>query len=76
MRETFVLTGAGVVLVICLSLLVHSLLVERFPLAPVVIEQRHIAWAIVISIVGSLLGSLYPSWKVARQDAIDALAYE
>jgi putative ABC transport system permease protein len=76
LRETFVLTGAGVVLGIGLAFLAQSWLVERFPLAPVVIEQRHVVWAVVISIASSLLGSLYPSWKAARQDAIDALAYE
>ena len=76
LRETFVLTCAGVVLGIGLAFLAQSWLVDRFPLVAVVIEQRHIIWAIVVSIVGSLLGSLYPSWKAARQDAIDALAYE
>jgi putative ABC transport system permease protein len=29
-----------------------------------------------VALVGSLLGALYPGWKAARQDAIEALAYE
>lgn len=35
-------------------------------------------WPIVmmISLTGSLLGALYPGYKAARQDAIEALAYE
>ena len=32
--------------------------------------------AILVSLVGSLLGALYPGYKAARQDAIEALAYE
>jgi len=76
LRETLVLTVAGVVLGIGLAFLAQSWLVERFPLVALVIEQQHIIWAVVVSIVGSLLGSLYPSWKAARQDPIDALAYE
>jgi putative ABC transport system permease protein len=29
-----------------------------------------------IAIVGSLVGSLYPGFKAARQDAIEALSYD
>ncbi|MCC6364224.1 MAG: ABC transporter permease [Bryobacterales bacterium] len=32
--------------------------------------------ATLVSLAGSLLGALYPGWKAARQDAIEALAYE
>jgi len=33
-------------------------------------------WATVIAIVSSLLGALYPAFKAAEKDPIDALAYE
>ena len=29
-----------------------------------------------IALVGAILGALYPGFKAARQDAIEALAYE
>jgi len=32
--------------------------------------------ALVIAVVGALLGAIYPGLKAARQDAIEALAYE
>lgn len=32
--------------------------------------------ATAVSLAGSLLGALYPGWKAARQDAIEAISYE
>jgi len=33
-------------------------------------------WAVLIAVVGALFGALYPGLKAARQDAIEALAYD
>jgi putative ABC transport system permease protein len=33
-------------------------------------------WAALIALLGSLIGALYPGLKAARQDAIEALAYD
>jgi ABC-type lipoprotein release transport system permease subunit len=33
-------------------------------------------WAVVVSVIASLVGSLYPALKAARHDALEALAYE
>jgi putative ABC transport system permease protein len=77
LRETVVLAIAGSILGILLSYvtrfvirdLVHSALIQA--IVP--------GWwprAAAIAIVGALLGALYPGLKAARQDAIEALAYD
>jgi putative ABC transport system permease protein len=33
-------------------------------------------WAGLIALVGSLIGAAYPGVRAARQDAIEALAYD
>ncbi len=77
LRETAVLAIAGSILGILLSYvtrfviqnLVHSSLVQA-----IVPEWWPIAAA--IAVVGALLGALIPGFKAARQDPIEALAYD
>jgi putative ABC transport system permease protein len=77
LRETVLLAIAGSILGILLSY------VTRFIIRDVVhstlIQAIVPGWwprAAAIAIVGALLGSLYPGLKAARQDAIEALAYD
>ena len=77
LRETVLLAIAGSILGILLSYvtrfvirdLVHSALIQA--IVP--------GWwprAAAIAIIGALLGALYPGLKAARQDPIEALAYD
>lgn len=76
LRETGLLAMGGIVLGIAFSYAVRVGIVARFPTLPVIIEVPWIGYAAVIAMVGALLGALYPAFKAARKDPIDALAYE
>ncbi len=77
LRETVLLAVAGSILGILLSY------VTRFTINDVIhgslIQSIVYIWwliAAAIAIVGAMLGAIYPGLKAARQDAIEALAYE
>jgi putative ABC transport system permease protein len=52
-------------------------LVHQFPTLRVMpITWRWAIYAAVIAICGAMLGAIYPAFKAAQKDPIDALAYE
>ncbi len=76
LQEAVLLTLAGVLFGIALAYGAQSVIHNRFPLVVIQFLDSHIGWATVISLAGSILGTLYPAWRAAGLDAIDALAYE
>ena len=48
----------------------------KFPTLPFLVTTHWRIYGAVIALIGSILGALYPAWKAARKDPIDALAYE
>ena len=76
-REAMVLAVAGCVIGILLSSGVKALIMTLYPASLTVVAVPD--WwlkAGAIVIFGALLGAIYPGWKAARQDAVEALAYE
>ena len=76
LRETLVLALAGIVTGIIFSLLARMGIVHRLPLLRVTVTGGWILRATIIAIAGALAGALYPAYKAAQKDPIDALAYE
>jgi putative ABC transport system permease protein len=76
LRETVLLALGGIVLGIVVSLAARVALAHRFPLVQVVVAGSWIVRATLIAVVGSIAGALYPAFKAAQKDPIDALAYE
>ncbi len=76
LRETIVLALAGISLGILVSLAGRAAIVSRMPLLRVIVDPGWIVRAIFIALAGAILGALYPAYKAAQKDPIDALAYE
>lgn len=76
LRETVLLALGGIVLGIAVSLAARAGLARKFPLLQVVVAGSWIVRATVIAIAGAVAGALYPAFKAAQKDPIDALAYE
>lgn len=75
LRETMLLAAIGTVAGIIVSFIASNAIKAKLHL-PVMIQPNWIGYAIIIAIVGALLGALYPAFKAAQKDPIDALAYE
>ncbi|WP_260706234.1 ABC transporter permease [Edaphobacter flagellatus] len=76
LRETAVIAAIGIVLGVVSSFALSFILEARFPTLDFVINLPWVWKAVVIAFVGALLGALYPAYKAASKDPIDALAYE
>lgn len=77
MRETFILAVIGSVIGIGLSYLAKWAILSLVPASLPVIAVPDWWWrAGLISLSGAMLGAVYPGTKAARQDTIEALAYE
>ncbi len=76
LRETVLLALAGIVLGIGVSLAARAGLAHKFPLLQVVVDRSWMVRATLIAITGAMAGALYPAFKAAQKDPIDALAYE
>ncbi len=76
LRETSLFTVAGILVGLILTFVIKAVLSERFPTLPFPVEVSWMLYTAALAFIGSLLGALYPAWKAAQKDPIDALAYE
>lgn len=76
-RETVILAIIGSVAGVLLTFGTRWLITKLVPgsLTQAIVPEW---WPIAggIAVAGALLGTIYPGWKAAKQDAIEALAYE
>ena len=76
-REAVVLAVVGCIIGIAFSFAAKAVIMGLMPASmQVVTVPEWWPYAAIIAIGGALLGAVYPGLKAARQDAIEALAYE
>jgi putative ABC transport system permease protein len=76
LRETGLLAAVGIALGVAASYGLRVFLKVRFPTLSFQLTAQWDANAILIALLGAILGALYPAFKAARKDPIDALSYE
>ena len=76
LRETGLLAAVGIALGVAASYLLRTGLHSRFPTLSFQLTPEWDLNAILIALFGAVLGALYPAFKAARKDPIDALSYE
>ncbi len=74
--ETLLMAGLGVVLGLVSTYGVCAVLTHTAPTLAIKISQDWIFRAIALAIGAAMAGALYPAWRAARYDPVDALAYE
>lgn len=76
MRETLLLAVVGILAGVALSLLTRRVIMYERPVQQMFWSSLWVMRATIIAIVGAMAGALYPAFKAAQRDPIDALAYE
>jgi putative ABC transport system permease protein len=74
--ETVVLAICGIICGILFSMAARGGILAKFPTLRVEMTTTWVLYATVIALIGAILGGIYPAFKAARKDPIDALAYE
>ncbi len=76
LRETVLLAVTGILVGIAVSMLARVAIVHHWPLIQIENSTDWMIRATLVAIVGATIGALYPAYKAAQKDPIDALAYE
>ncbi len=76
LRETVLIAICGIIVGIAISLAARASIVGALPTLRIEVPRYWVLYAAVIAVVGAIGGALYPAFKAAQKDPIDALAYE
>jgi putative ABC transport system permease protein len=76
LRETILLAIVGIIAGILISMVTRKIIMIERPVQRLFWSNLWVMRATLIAIVGAVAGALYPAYKAAQRDPIDALAYE
>jgi putative ABC transport system permease protein len=76
LRETVLIAIVGIVAGILISMATRRAIMFEKPVLRLFWSNMWVLRATLIAVVGALAGALYPAFKAAQRDPIDALAYE
>jgi len=76
MLEAILLAGVGIPLGFGAALVFKQLLLSAYPTLNILFTAGWAVMAIAIALTSGILGALYPAWRAASVDPVDALAWE
>ena len=76
LRETGLLAICGIAIGVAATYLLRIVFSKSAPTLDFEVTLNWVFAAVVIAFFGSIMGALYPAFKAARKDPIDALSYE
>jgi putative ABC transport system permease protein len=76
LRETALLAILGIVAGVIISMVARRVIMIERPVLRLFWSNQWVLRASVIALAGALAGALYPAFKAAGKDPIEALAYE
>lgn len=76
LRESLLLAAVGIAIGVAASYLLGFILDKTMPTLDFQINGAWVVRGVLLAFAGAVLGALYPAWKAASKDPIDALAYE
>jgi putative ABC transport system permease protein len=76
LRESAVLATAGIVVGTIVSFVTRRIILIELPTQRLFWSNGWVLRATILALVGALAGALYPAFKAAQKDPIEALAYE
>jgi len=76
MGESILLTGCGTLVGILAAFAAGPIIQRIRPLLTIVIGPRWILTAVAVALMGALGSALYPAWRAAKVDMVEALSWE